>query len=800
MPLIDSVRSRSPPEEVEVMEVDDHLLDAGQMEEVKELERLNGSIDGVHVEGEEKGGEVSSSGTSTEELGLEVGGDQNAEGRHIGSGDGNAERGGGEVGVISYNSGQTDVDGTVNAEHKVMPTLTPTPTVTAASQPAHAPASTMTPQTDKLSQTRKWKELQRRMDVYKEVMEDTTRALLEAVYRFQDASKMWRGLQRAFREAGEEAGIRVDVEQSAENGTRGGESVERERDSPASMEVYYDVSDEESQVAAADVDGIMNDTDEGDKMRSGLLPQRAWSPRSPSSTVEVIGANVNNSNNSRPIEREAASPTPSKKISATPAVDAMENSRVLSRFKRLKSVAPAVARTKGQLLGPFVLETPPPPGVQQSQVSPAQTVTRPRHTAVRGRGRGVPVARRSKPLGFGRGGLNRESSHIGSSYREDYRDDNKDGPTAADSRSSSPDLVIKGETIRRPASPNSFSGATSAFTYPSNTCPSYPATQYAPGREPLRRVDMREPATITKYLTGKEALALLPLSPHPYPGVPHAPEAFSRHVISAVLGGSTQNTFCQPDMRKPRQYAVPGYWCVKPALNPNLPVHPMGNAVLHVLSSEVGRLGQDYPLFIRRGANEWLYYGTYHTEGYYYLARKGWIAEWDENDRETWASHIMEKKWGREMMMRGGVITGVGGGGGEEEDVGRVRELLEREDDVHPQIRLILMLMRPKLWDEKLYEMLVRKRREAESEEEEAGGRGVKRRRLRSEKSEDEEEGKGEGGERGERGENNEEDSDVVVSDLVQPSGGKRRWGSSGVPGGAGYIGWGKVRDEDYYP
>lgn len=182
-------------------------------------------------------------------------------------------------------------------------------------------------------------------------------------------------------------------------------------------------------------------------------------------------------------------------------------------------------------------------------------------------------------------------------------------------------------------------------------------------------------------------------------------EGFSRITISSIVGGNIQNTFSTPNQKKTHKYSVPGYICAKRSLNPTLPDQPCQNAVMHVLSADKTRLGKELPLFIRHLPNEWFYYGNYSLERYYYLSLKGWIADFTEEAKETWSRHLTEQQWGRNILRRAGLSEV------ELKDGTKARVLLEREDDQHPQIRLVLLLLRPVTWDAKMYDMLVEQKR-----------------------------------------------------------------------------------------
>ncbi|KAF8446590.1 hypothetical protein BGX38DRAFT_1193419 [Terfezia claveryi] len=126
---------------------------------------------------------------------------------------------------------------------------------------------------------------------------------------------------------------------------------------------------------------------------------------------------------------------------------------------------------------------------------------------------------------------------------------------------------------------------------------------------------------------------------------------------------------------------------------------------MHVLNPDKTRLGKELPLFIRHQPNEWFYYGNYSLEAYYYLSLKGWIADFTEESKVSWSRHLIEQQWGRNILRRAGLSEG------EQRDPIKARDLLEREDDQHPQIRIILLLLKPVIWDNRMYDMLVEQKK-----------------------------------------------------------------------------------------
>ena len=401
----------------------------------------------------------------------------------------------------------------------------------------------------------------------------------------------------------------------------------------------------------------------------------------------------------------------------------------------------------GDYYGPFLMSTPSPGSQSSAQPKKPQ------------------MARRSRPWGIGwRSGVNRATARIVTSINHltsinhDSSDENESSQSdlsvlaspsppppplrpspASSSSSSSPQSPANTDLMITHAS-LPVARDTPEFIRATNTYPTYSAAQHAPGHLPLTiKKPINVTAEITDYLTAKEALSLLPLQSNhsEIPGV-NSREGFSRITISSILGGGVQSTLSTPDQRKTHRYSVPGYICAKRSLNPTLPDQPCKNAVMHVLSPDKTRLGKEFPLFIRHQANQWFYYGTYFLEKYYYLALKGWVTELTEESKKTWSRQITEQQWGRDILRRAGLRES------ELRDASKARALLEKEDDQHPQIRLLLLLLRPMRWDEKMYDLLVEQKKKEGISRSRINSSIVSKRRRRVYDDPDEEEVDGE--------------------------------------------------------
>jgi hypothetical protein len=100
---------------------------------------------------------------------------------------------------------------------------------------------------------------------------------------------------------------------------------------------------------------------------------------------------------------------------------------------------------------------------------------------------------------------------------------------------------------------------------------------------------------------------------------PHIHYGFSRLVISKVIGGTPQGTWPSPTARKDSPFKLHGcdhYICIKSELNNGLSALPgFAGALTPLWDDGSSKTAHNavYPLFICRGANDWVYFGHYRT-------------------------------------------------------------------------------------------------------------------------------------------------------------------------------------------
>ncbi|KAF8539272.1 hypothetical protein BDD12DRAFT_882771 [Trichophaea hybrida] len=206
---------------------------------------------------------------------------------------------------------------------------------------------------------------------------------------------------------------------------------------------------------------------------------------------------------------------------------------------------------------------------------------------------------------------------------------------------------------------------------------------------------------------------------------PDVHRTWTRKHISSVMGGGPQETWPSPQKNKsfPFRLSSEYYICLKRELNHWLPRNPGDRGGLTVFRNKATH-DHVYPLFVHFQHNKWKYMGNYKAVnlpingGYLSLAQ--WRRNFTGKQKLDWASHIISKAWGRQILLHRRVITQ------SQYDMGnhlknsfRPEDLVkffEREDDDRLRLRLQVRLLEPHSFDRRLYDTLATYGHEDEAE------------------------------------------------------------------------------------
>jgi hypothetical protein len=229
----------------------------------------------------------------------------------------------------------------------------------------------------------------------------------------------------------------------------------------------------------------------------------------------------------------------------------------------------------------------------------------------------------------------------------------------------------------------------------------------------------RNPTTI------EEAIQNLRPAPERFACTSDVYRTWTRKHISRVIGGGPQDSWPGPDKNKsfPYRISCDYYICIKRDLNQWLPRNPGDRGGLTVFRKKAIH-DHVYPLFIQFQQNRWKYMGNYRAVnlpingGYLPLAQ--WRQNFTRKQKLDWASHIISKAWGRQILFNRGVITG------DQFDMKKdlknalrpedLVRFFERGDDDPMRLRLQVRLLEPHSFDRRLYDILARYGHEDEDE------------------------------------------------------------------------------------
>ncbi|KAF3920747.1 hypothetical protein ABW20_dc0101083 [Dactylellina cionopaga] len=141
--------------------------------------------------------------------------------------------------------------------------------------------------------------------------------------------------------------------------------------------------------------------------------------------------------------------------------------------------------------------------------------------------------------------------------------------------------------------------------------------------------------------------------------IPKEPEYFSRHQISALIGGNPQKTICTTKPKPDAPIETKGYLAVLPNWNPQAPPKAGQHGSIMQLSSvtldPISQTQANFPVFVARGKKQWEYCGQYVVAEIAELnAFERWMHLSDSKKLlKHWGEEIVQKKydWAKAIFM-----------------------------------------------------------------------------------------------------------------------------------------------------
>ncbi|TDL29027.1 hypothetical protein BD410DRAFT_1206 [Rickenella mellea] len=120
--------------------------------------------------------------------------------------------------------------------------------------------------------------------------------------------------------------------------------------------------------------------------------------------------------------------------------------------------------------------------------------------------------------------------------------------------------------------------------------------------------------------------------------------AFSRAFISHLFGGSPQETFSRPRQDLIDRHGYDGFMCLNTSYNPNAPGERGAAGLFFSLGAPRETPRKHEKVFLRTGANLWMYLGDYE------MVRTEPLSSFEyrslnQNVTNTWTSKAMDKGW-----------------------------------------------------------------------------------------------------------------------------------------------------------